>query len=309
MPVSPARFSRRSRGRRPTRREAGGTIGSWIPGSSPACCPRFVGAEVVDPSRRWPLTPERCEEEHLHDGTAVVVPVGAEAVHDAVERSPRVEVGEERVVETVGHLGVAHPVDDVAGGRSPALARGRGGGAARSLALGDGERRLLIDADVEHRPQHVLLGRLPVEQRARRGARCDHASARLPDVDLRVGVTERDKDLGVRRADVVRLAERLLRDLPVGPDHLADVSLHVPVGEVPRTGELPVALVHERRERWGAGVGVDEHEPLPRGHLTLRQMEVVRQALVDVREVPPRRHPFEVAAQPPREPVERAPQL
>src|SRR5262245_41571565 len=50
--------------------------------------PRLVDAEPVHRRRRWTLTRERGEEDHLHDARAVIVAVRAEAVDDAVERAP-----------------------------------------------------------------------------------------------------------------------------------------------------------------------------------------------------------------------------
>ena len=72
--------------------------------------------------------------------------------------------------------------------------------------------------------------------------------------------------------DVERLAERFLGDLPVGPDHLGHVGLHVAVAEVPAV-EVSGQLLDEVLEGLGVGVGVDEHEAVPRPHLDLGQVE------------------------------------
>jgi hypothetical protein len=72
----------------------------------------------------------------------------------------------------------------------------------------------------------------------------------------------------VRRADVVRLAERLLGDLPVRTDDLLDVALDVAILQPPAlevAGQVSEPLV----ERRGRRVEVDEHEPAPRADARL----------------------------------------
>ena len=52
----------------------------------------------------------------------MIVAVGTEAIHDAVERSPRMHIREDRVVDAVHHFGIAHGVDLIADHWTPALA-------------------------------------------------------------------------------------------------------------------------------------------------------------------------------------------
>ena len=111
----------------------------------------------------------------------------------------------------------------------------------------------------------------------------------------------------MRGVDVVRLAERLLGDLPVGVDDARHVGLDVAVAEVPDL-ELLDDLAEVLLERRGVRVGVDEHEAGPGADGALGQREVVG-ALVDVREVPRRGNVGEVAGEVPCETVERAADL
>jgi len=124
-----------------------------------------------------------------------------------------------------------------------------------------------------------------------------------------VGVMTREirEDLRVGGVHVVRLAERLLGDLPVGLDDLGDVGFDVAVLEVPDL-ELLDRFPEVLRERSGVGVGVDEDEPRPRVDAARGQVEVVR-TLVDVGEVPRSRNVGEGAVEGPREAVEVAADL
>ena len=106
-------------------------------------------------------------------------------------------------------------------------------------------------------------------------------------------------------AHVVALAEGLLHHLPVGPHHLADVALDVAALHVP-PGEVLRQPTEELLQGHAVGIRVDEHEPSPGADLDLRQRPL---AVVDVLEVPPRRHMAEGAVQLPREAVERAAHL
>ena len=88
------------------------------------------------------------------------------------------------------------------------------------------------------------------------------------------------------RVDVVRLAERFLRDLPVGVNHLGDVGLLVATLEVPHLHVI-VELADEVRQRLGVLIRVDEDEPLPDAGLGLRKFELFG---LDLGEVPLRRN-------------------
>ena len=85
------------------------------------------------------------------------------------------------------------------------------------------------------------------------------------------------------------------------------MRLDVPVAEIPHF-ELFDDLAEVLLERPGVRVGIDEHEPRPGSHLAFGQCEVVG-ALVDVGEVPRRRHVGEVAGEVPGEAVECAAQF
>ncbi len=104
---------------------------------------------------------------------------------------------------------------------------------------------------------------------------------------------------------VVRLAERLLGDLPVAGQYLLHMTLDVAVFEIPAL-EVLRKVAHEVGERARVGVGVDEHETAPRVDLRLWQSELVG---CYVLEVPPGRHGLEFAVECPGPAVERASEL
>ena len=120
-----------------------------------------------------------------------------------------------------------------------------------------------------------------------------------------VGVAEIVHQRRVGRHDVVRLHERFLARLPVDPHDLLDVGdLDSPFERV--GGEVIVEPGEMLGERSGVGVGVDEHETVPRVDSRLGQRVV---GGGDAREVPLARDLLERAVEVPGPSVERAAQL
>jgi hypothetical protein len=103
---------------------------------------------------------------------------------------------------------------------------------------------------------------------------------------------------------VVRLDERLERDLPVARDDADDVRGHDALLERPRR-EVPREVLEVLGQRRRGRVEVHEHEPAPRADLCLGQAEVGR---IDVGEVPRAGHLAEGPVEVPGEAVERAPE-
>ena len=89
------------------------------------------------------------------------MPLRPEPVDDAVERTPRVEVGEQREVEAVVDLGVGQRVGVGAEHGTQLVAAALGGDLAGGAPLRHGEHRRLVEVAVVHRVEHLLLGRLP----------------------------------------------------------------------------------------------------------------------------------------------------
>jgi hypothetical protein len=104
---------------------------------------------------------------------------------------------------------------------------------------------------------------------------------------------------------VVGLAERLLRDLPVRVDELRGVRLDAQVLEPPAL-ELRAQVRDPLVERLTVAIRVEEDEAAPAAHGQRRQREL---RILDVPEVPARRHVLQLAVERPAEAMERAAQL
>jgi hypothetical protein len=133
----------------------------------------------------------------------------------------------------------------------------------------------LVEAAVQHRVEHLLLGRLPAHDRARHAAGVHAAAEVLVAVVLTVDITHAEEHLRMGRRDMEGLHERLLGDLPVGPVDLRRVALDVPVLERP-VGEVVGEVAEEGLQVLAGRVGVDEDEPRPHPDSQLPEAEAVR---------------------------------
>ena len=117
---------------------------------------------------------------------------------------------------------------------------------------------------------------------------------------MAVGVGQIGQGLWMGGADVERLTKGFLGDLPVGPNFLGHMGLHIPVGEIPAL-KVSRHLADEIIERCRVRCRIDEHESGPGGHLGFGQRKFTGD---DLGKVPTGRHVLQLAASGPRKAVE-----
>ena len=88
----------------------------------------------------------------------MVVAVRAESIGDAVVGAPRMKVGEERVVDALGDLGVAEFVGFVADGLAQVDACAVASNRSGSHAVGEHDKRRLVETAVGDGVEHFLFG-------------------------------------------------------------------------------------------------------------------------------------------------------
>ena len=214
------------------------------------------------------------------------------------------EVGEDRVENGIDEFAVAERIDLVTQPVAHRVPSEFGRELSKRCSDRHLDRRRLVEADVEHRIEHLLLARLPREQRAGRPARVDGPVHLAEHVVLAVLVAEPHELLGVRCGDVEGLHERLLGHLPVRLVNPGDVGLHEAVFEPP-TCEVLHDDAEVLLQGRGAEIGVEEHEAAPPLDQDGNQSELFG---IGLGEVPRRREMGERALEVPREAVEWASQ-
>ncbi len=110
----------------------------------------------------------------------MIVAVGAEAVDDAVEGAPRMEVREDEVVPGVEELRVGQIVDSIAERGAESLTACRRQDATKRVALLERHGQVLALANVEGGAQHLLLGRRVREEWAGDALGADFAPGVAP---------------------------------------------------------------------------------------------------------------------------------